>query len=66
MLIAELLTCGEHALHKVADIAQDDPETFSIALALRTKRLYLNALQYRDWEFPLQLLLIIEHGTVGC
>lgn len=39
-----MLTCGQHALHKVLDITQDDPIALSISLALRAKRLYLNAL----------------------
>lgn len=66
VLIAVLLTCSEHTLHKVVDIAQDDPKTFSISLSLRAKRLYLNTLQYRDREFSAELLLVIEDGTVLC
>ena len=59
-----LLTCGEHTLYKVVDIAQYHPKALSITLALGAKRLYLNALQYWDREFPAELLLVMEDGTV--
>jgi hypothetical protein len=59
-----VLTCGQHALDKVVDITQNDAITLSVALTLGAKRLDLNALQ--DWHrvFPLDLLFVMEDGTV--
>ena len=64
LVTAVVLTRGQHALDEVVDITQNDAITFSVSLTLGAERLDLNALQ--DWHrvFPLDLLFVMEDGTV--
>ena len=57
-----MLTSGKHALYKVIDITEYNPEAFWSAL-LPDQRLYLDTLQYGLGDSGIRILAGVEYRT---